>query len=127
MSRPPIALLLGFFLLAPQMAAASDWYSGDYDQCAEKTSTLEIVQCVGELYTHWDERLNAAYQVAMEAEEGERRTALRDVQRAWLAYRDANCSFYRSGEGTIAAIEGNVCMYALTRDRALELEASYDN
>ncbi|MCG6114160.1 MAG: lysozyme inhibitor LprI family protein [Mesorhizobium sp.] len=126
MSRLPLAFSL-FFLVGLRTASGSDWYTGDYERCGEQTSTLEIVECVIELYDEWDARLNAIYQVALDAQEGDRRTALRDVQRAWLAYRDANCTFYRSGEGTIAAIEGNTCMFALTRDRALELEAVYGN
>jgi len=126
MSRLPLAFSL-LFLIGLRTASGSDWYTGDYERCGDLTSTLEIVECVIELYDEWDARLNSIYQVALDAQEGERRTALRDVQRAWLAYRDANCTFYRSGEGTIAAIEGNTCMFALTRDRALELEAVYGN
>ena len=126
MSRLPLAFSL-LFLIGLRTASGSDWYTGDYERCGDLTSTLEIVECVIELYDEWDTRLNAIYQVALDAQEGERRTALRDVQRAWLAYRDANCAFYRSGEGTIAAIEGNTCMFALTRDRALELEEVYGN
>lgn len=126
MSRLPLAFSL-LFLVGLRTASGSDWYTGDYERCGDLTSTLEIVECVTELYDEWDARLNEIYKVALDAQQGERRTALRDVQRAWLAYRDANCAFYRSGEGSIAAIEGNTCMFALTRDRALELEAIYGN
>lgn len=126
MSRLPLAFSL-LFLVGLRTASGSDWYTGDYERCGDLTSTLEIVECVTELYDEWDARLNAIYKVALDAQQGERRTTLRDVQRAWLAYRDANCAFYRSGEGSIAAIEGNTCMFALTRDRALELEAVYGN
>ncbi|MCO6386162.1 lysozyme inhibitor LprI family protein [Aliihoeflea sp. 40Bstr573] len=109
-------------LLSAVPAFASDWYEGDYQRCADEGTTTGIVMCVGELYEEWDARLNAAYRTAIEPLEGARRTQFRDVQRAWIAYRDASCGYYRSGEGTIAAIEGNVCMFALTRDRAEELE-----
>lgn len=109
-------------LFSVMPAFASDWYEGDYQRCAEEDTTVDIVMCVGGLYEEWDARLNGAYRTAIEPLEDERRTQFRDVQRAWIVYRDANCGYYRSGEGTIAAIEGNVCMFALTRDRAEELE-----
>lgn len=114
-----IGLVLGLAWIAP--AVASDWYDEEYQSC-DQESTATIVECLTQLHAKWDARLNAAYKVAMEQLDEARREELRDVQRAWIAYRDADCGFYRSGEGTIAAIEGNACMFGLTRDRALELE-----
>jgi len=90
--------------------------------CPDAVSTVDIVECLGELYEDEDARLNAASRAAIEPLDGDRRTQLRDAQRAWVAFRDANCLFYRSGEGTIAAIEGNSCMVDVTRTRADELE-----
>lgn len=94
----------------------------DDDTCADATTTADIVECLTESYQDWDTRLNAAYRAAIDPLEGNRRTQFRDVQRAWIAYRDASCGYYRSGEGTIAAIDGNSCMVDLTRVRAEELE-----
>lgn len=90
--------------------------------CPDAVSTVDIVECLGELYEGEDARLNTAYRAAIEPLEGEQRTLLRDAQRAWVAFRDANCLFYRSGDGTIAAIEGSSCMVDVTRTRADELE-----
>jgi len=101
---------------------AAPAFAEDEETCPDAVSTADIVECLTEAYEDWDARLNAAYRAAIEPLEGERRTQFRDVQRAWLAYRDASCGYYRSGEGTIAAIEGNSCMVELTRTRAEELE-----
>jgi uncharacterized protein YecT (DUF1311 family) len=114
-----IGFAFGLGYVAP--AVASDWYDAEYQSC-DQESTATIVECLTQLHDKWDARLNAAYQTAMGQLDGDRADELRDVQRAWIAYRDANCLFYRMGEGTIAAIEGNACMFGLTRDRALELE-----
>lgn len=95
--------------------------------CPDAVTTIEIVECLGEIHEEQDTRLNAAYRAAIEPLEGERRTQLRDAQRAWGAFRDANCLFYRSGEGTIAAIEGTSCMVETTRARADELERLSSN
>ncbi len=97
-------------------------FAQEDEACAEAMTTVDIVQCLTEAYEDWDTRLNTAYRAAIEPLEGERRTQFRDVQRTWIAYRDASCGYYRSGEGTIAAIEGNSCMVDLTRTRAEELE-----
>lgn len=102
--------------------AAMPAFAEDDDACADAMTTVDIMECLTDSYEDWDARLNTAYRAAIEPLEGERRTQFRDVQRTWIAYRDASCGYYRSGEGTIAAIEGNSCMVELTRTRAEELE-----
>jgi uncharacterized protein YecT (DUF1311 family) len=111
-------------VLAPSHLKASDaldrWYGGEYQSC--DGSTVDIIECVNSLRDRWDDRLNVAYRNVMDAESATRGKELRDVQRRWIAYRDANCSYYAGGEGSIARIEAAVCHYVLTRDRAQELE-----
>ncbi len=55
--------------------------------------------------------------------EADRRAALRKSQALWTRYRDANCTWYDTGEGTIRRIEAGECMRSMTAARALELEA----
>lgn len=117
------ALCATFIAAGASLAVAQDWYEGEFaTQCSDETTTADIVQCTGGLVDKWDARLNIAYKELADTLEADRRRMLRDAQRSWIAYRDANCAFYRSAEGSIAAIEGNVCIFALTRDRALEIE-----
>lgn len=110
--------------LVPSHAVASDaldhWYGDEYQNC--DGSTVDIIECVYGLRDKWDERLNDAYRNVVDKESVARGTALRDVQRHWIAYRDANCDYYAGGEGSIARVEAAVCHYVLTRDRAQELE-----
>lgn len=100
--------------------AVNEWYGGEYKSC--DGSTIDIVECVMAIQKKWDKRLNTAYGKTLAGLSAERKTALRGVQRKWIAYRDANCSFYDGGEGTIARIEAATCLMALTRQRAQELE-----
>ncbi|MFA9204714.1 MAG: lysozyme inhibitor LprI family protein, partial [Flavobacteriales bacterium] len=52
----------------------------------------------------------------------DRKTKLRDVQRKWIAYRDANCQFYADPDGgSLARVEANACMLRMTAARAEEL------
>lgn len=119
----PLAAVAVALAVAGQ-AAASDavehWYGGEYQSCSG--STIEIIGCVDGLRDRWDERLNYAYRKVLDGNSPQRRAGLRDVQRRWVAYRDANCAYYAGGEGSIARIEAAVCEYVQTRDRAQELE-----
>lgn len=124
MQRCFLTFAIAFILAGPAsgqsaVSGIDHWYGEEYQKC--DGSTVDIVECVGKLHEQWDRRLNAAYR-AMMAEGGERASLLRDAQRKWIAFRDADCDWYGAGEGTIARIEAVTCAYALTRDRALELE-----
>jgi uncharacterized protein YecT (DUF1311 family) len=55
-------------------------------------------------------------------ENAKSREALVRAQRAWLKYRDDNCEWYETGEGTIRRLWGSECMRSMTAARALELE-----
>ncbi len=51
----------------------------------------------------------------------ENASKLREAERAWIKYRDANCAYYAAGEGTIARINAAACMRDMTKARAEEL------
>jgi uncharacterized protein YecT (DUF1311 family) len=91
--------------------------------CHNKDTTVAIMDCLGGLAGKWDKRLNAAYQAALKASESPaRKDALIGAERAWLAYRKANCGWYDAQEGTIREVAGAQCMLDMTRGRAVELE-----
>lgn len=93
------------------------------EQCGNSGNTFQIMQCLKGATEIWDRRLNAAYREALKLTEGRQREQLLTAQRAWIAYRDANCLYYGLGPGTIASIEAGDCMRSMTETRALELEA----
>jgi uncharacterized protein YecT (DUF1311 family) len=86
-------------------------------------STPEMVDCLNAQRAQWDKRLNAAYQSALKDAEPKQREQLRKAQRLWVQYRDANCTYYFLGEGSIARVEAADCMYRMTKQRAQELES----
>jgi len=48
---------------------------------------------------------------------------IRDAQRKWIEFRDANCGFYYDPEGGSAArLASQECVVTLTAERAYELE-----
>jgi uncharacterized protein YecT (DUF1311 family) len=99
--------------------------SESYTTCLDKASgvTLAMVDCIKEELERQDRRLNTAYQTLMVSLPEKRRPKLRDAQRKWIAFRDANCRFYFDPDGGSAArLASNECVVTLTAHRARELE-----
>ena len=68
-------------------------YGPEYQTCNLKP-TVEIVACVQDHTKVWDTRLNSAYKELRARLPDRRKVILRDAQRLWIKYRDANCEYY---------------------------------
>ena len=66
------------------------------DLCVEKDdSNLGTANCYRMEAAIWDALLNENYKDLMDAiEEKEDQNKLKEMQRAWIAYRDTTCDFY---------------------------------
>jgi len=124
-------------LSASYSEAAAD---GPTVDCNNATSTVEMNVCSERDYQKADAALNAAYQRALaripamaaddkpfDAKSWER--ALRQSQRAWIAFRDAECKdhvpmFWTGGTGTTVAVYG--CLIDKTKARTRELVENYE-
>jgi uncharacterized protein YecT (DUF1311 family) len=117
-----------FLLTAPALAllvalpAAADMFGPDYKPCGDQPNTLATVDCLAAKTKSWDERLNTAYKNLAQRIDAGQRDPLKAAQRLWIQYRDANCRFYGSQEGSIRQIQAAECLRAMTQDPALELE-----
>jgi uncharacterized protein YecT (DUF1311 family) len=92
------------------------------EDCGDRKSTADIVECLATQTAVWDRRLSAAYQKLLDSLPARRRDRLRSAQRMWIQFRDANCAYFASRSGTIARVEGGQCLLRLTTARAMELE-----
>ncbi|GAA4223666.1 uncharacterized protein YecT (DUF1311 family) [Sagittula marina] len=111
------------------------------DKCMEDTdggdSTVGMGGCLDAERAYWDTRLNAAYGARMkeakaadaEAKAGgwsapSQADALREMQRAWIPFRDARCTYaaalWSGGTGAGPAATG--CLMLTTGEQALYLE-----
>lgn len=117
--NPKIYLAALALLLGSQMAQADT-----YSQCMKTANTTaDMNDCSGAEYKRQDTRLNAAYKTAMASLEQPQQEKLRDAQRQWVKYRDANCAvYYTLTGGTIDLLNGAGCELDMTRQRADELE-----
>ncbi|QCI14574.1 DUF1311 domain-containing protein [Pseudomonas putida] len=116
--------LIGLALACLAPLAMAEDNSSAYTACMDKaSSTVAMSSCIQAETKLQDERLNRVYkQLATQLDTGPKKS-LRDVQRQWIAYRDANCKFHvQASEGTMAQLEGGMCMLDMTRERGAELE-----
>lgn len=96
-----------------------------HEACMENAvSTADMVACISEEFEREDQRLNDNYQQLRSQLSDGRKEQLLTAQRAWIAYKDANCDFYADPEGgTLARVSANSCVLTETTDRADELES----
>jgi uncharacterized protein YecT (DUF1311 family) len=104
--------------------AAAEMFGEDYPPCGDQSNTVAIVDCLEAKTRTWDERLNKAYKDLPQRLDAGQLGPLKEAQRLWIKFRDANCGFYGSQEGTIRQIQAAECMRSMTKDRALELESA---
>lgn len=100
-------------------------YSAAYEGCMRKAvSTLDMLDCAGKETERWDGRLNRAYQSRLASLNDRQRRALKQAEKAWIAFRDLDCAAYQDEDwGTISKIDASQCFLRRTVERALELEA----
>ncbi|MBT8460728.1 MAG: DUF1311 domain-containing protein [Boseongicola sp.] len=136
------------FTMAPTQACLADAEGVDRISCAGASaeycmskpagsSTVGMGFCLGRELGDWDDRLNAAYaelrrverRVMEEAKTLELRVpdtvlALRNMQRAWMQFRDATCTYEFStwGGGTGGGPANTACLLDLTARQTLMLE-----
>jgi uncharacterized protein YecT (DUF1311 family) len=130
--RLPAMLLASICMLAPFASATAEeeWI------CDKAMSNAETRQCADREFKKHDAELNRLYKKLLEnaADQGDVQQgygvppleALKQAQRAWVAFRDANChwkstSFYG---GTGQSVIMSSCLAIATRDRVEELKGS---
>ncbi|MGI9390256.1 MAG: lysozyme inhibitor LprI family protein [Boseongicola sp.] len=99
-------------------------------------TTIGMSSCLAAEGLVWDRFLNAEYKATMawlkaadedEAESfpefAERAENLRAAQRAWIAFRDAECAleYAQWGSGSMRTIAGADCLMQMTAERSIEL------
>ncbi len=120
--------VVGAAFPAAGAATGRTGYSRAYDLCvasaAAQTATRAMSGCIGDEVRRHDVRLNRAYQAALGRLEFPRqKEALRRAQRAWIAFRDADCNSYSDADwGPSSGVDENACLLRRTAERADELE-----
>lgn len=88
------------------------------------SSNVEWKECAYKAYKTADRRLNQVYRKLYNRASGNYRRELIKAQRAWIKFRDTNCSVevYHTRKGTDHSIFLNYCLKRMTKERTRELE-----
>ena len=106
------------------LAAASTAQAQECDRNDDSQQMMNI--CAGEDYQAADAKLNQAYKDLISRNDDKSRKLLQVAQRAWIAFRDAECahSTAASAGGSIHSMEVSQCLTRLTNDRTKQLAAA---
>ena len=112
-----------FLAIALGGSADAGAASPKFDSCMKNASAnAEMMSCVQEESARLDKELNANYRKLTATLTPERKRALVKAQRAWLAFRDANCAFYFDPDGgSMAALLARDCNMKALAARNAEL------
>jgi uncharacterized protein YecT (DUF1311 family) len=96
--------------------------------CRNVAVTVDVANCFSEEGKKADTEMNRLYQSILKGLEPEDASRLRDAQRQWLHYRDANCNAEKGlyGSGTGASPAYLACIQSVTQARIAELKTIYD-
>lgn len=111
--------LLGIGLLVSSSVVTAD------AACDNARTQLALTECSAQAYQSADDELNEAYQSLVSKLEEKPATLekLRDAQRAWIRFRDAECALESSGVegGSAQPMVRNGCLATLTKQRTERL------
>lgn len=117
-------LAIAITTLSLSVNAAEDGYSATYTTCMDASGgvTMNMLDCMGSELDQQDARLNQGYKAAMQALDKGQQTQLRDAQRLWIKFRDADCALLGSlTGGSIDRINSASCFLDMTKRRADDL------
>ena len=112
---PLFALSVGF--LAPLPVSAEERSRTNGELVAGEADRLEVA----------DKKMNAAYQKVLGILDSDGKAALREAQRKWLAWRDAQAEFdaHQLKGGKLWQMELHGSTAGLTEQRTIQLQGDY--
>lgn len=120
------SLAMRFFkcLLGVGLLVSSSMVTAD-EGCDNASTQLALTECSAQAYQSADDELNEAYQALVSKLEASPATLekLREAQRAWISFRDAECALESSGVegGSAQPMVRNGCLTTLTKQRTERL------
>lgn len=112
-----VALAAALFILAPSAASAGD--------CMDDAVTqAQMEACAKKSYAASDAELNKLYHQIEHRLHDDPATKKRLVaaQRAWIAFRDAECALVQTDDGSDSAMVHSLCLDKLTRARVADFQ-----
>jgi len=115
--------IIFLILLAPVGAFTVGQGQKKSEPCADAQTQADMNICWGKEYKAADATLNQVYGQLMRKLDEADKTQLKQVEAAWLKYRDANCEFvgdqYKGGSMRPMIVA--MCLADMTGNRTVEL------
>ncbi len=117
------ARCLSSFLFA--LAAGGAAHAGTPDCATTATTQVDINACAAGKYQQADAQLNRTYRQLLGREDGQAAAQLKEAQRRWVAWRDAQCAFEAGGVsgGSAQPMVLDQCLERLTRAQTSLLDS----
>ena len=114
---------VAMLVVGASVARAQDAASARAVDCANATTQGAMNACAARDRAAADTELDAAFEALQDRVSDEGRDALDEAQRAWIAYRDAQCAFESAGTagGSVHPMIVATCRAELTRARTERL------
>lgn len=114
---------LSVLVLTFAISSSADASGLEPDVCVTQATTVEMIQCADWHYKQADRWLNQVYKNQSKYKDAPAKKLLRDAQRAWIKFRDAECQSQRDAGrgGTIAPLFEIGCLTSMTENRARAL------
>jgi uncharacterized protein YecT (DUF1311 family) len=113
-----LAIVAAFVVLThwPSSAMAKD--------CSRLNTQTDMNLCEGDNFKQADAKLNAVYGKLMKKISAAGQSKLREAQKSWIAYRDAQCAFETLGtiDGSIHSMVAAQCLADLTEQQTKRLQ-----
>ncbi|WP_217573107.1 lysozyme inhibitor LprI family protein [Mesorhizobium sp. GbtcB19] len=105
------------------LATAPAAFAEDCDRNDDSQSMMNI--CADADYQAADAKLNAAYKNVVSRNDQASNKLLQTAQRAWIAFRDAECAYSTADSegGSIHPMEVSQCLTKLTTERTKQLSS----
>ena len=119
-------VLLAFWAIAPESQAAKHHIDSYVEACIDAdSSTAGMMNCTNQGSLLWEKELNTTYVNLMSALPPAEKQALRQAQRQWIAFRDAEFNaidaLYQGKDGTMYLVMRASDRLELVKTRVLQL------
>ncbi|WP_322092205.1 lysozyme inhibitor LprI family protein [Paraburkholderia bannensis] len=112
-------------LVSSVFASASSCFAAQPECLNSAPTQLAMDECVGRAMKADDAKLNETYTALLAKVSKDGANQLRKAQRAWVAWRDAQCEFNTMGTtgGSINSSMYGLCIDELTQEQTRRLDA----
>jgi uncharacterized protein YecT (DUF1311 family) len=120
--------VVGYVVVLASVAGRPGYASAKSDPCSGAANQRELTECAAAQYMKSDVRLNDVYKPFLTSLDQEHQVKLRTAQRAWVAFRDAECDLQASEalHGSMEAQLRYTCLQEVTTIRIKDLNALRD-